>query len=148
VPSEEGIQPPRSGKSRKVAISGVVHQSVVDGQGGQVGIWDEIGMNPRHGKKLPQRLGVVLRRSGNPHRLTDEPGLHLTLGVRDRFRTFEHPRIRHEPQEGKQTWPWQADRCGAVHLPVKSVTRALVLSEGAYMGADEDIGVDHDCLQD
>ena len=42
---DEGIQPPQPGKSRKVAISRVEHQSMLDGQGGQMGVWDEVGVD-------------------------------------------------------------------------------------------------------
>jgi hypothetical protein len=101
----EGIQPTQPVKSCKVAIGGVEHQSVLDGQGGQMGIWDEIGVNARHGQKVPEHLAMALRRLRNPHRLTAEPSQNLTPCVHDRFGTFEHPRVGHEPQEGQRTCP-------------------------------------------
>jgi hypothetical protein len=55
---DEGIQPTQPGKSRKVAIGGVEHQSVLDGQGGQMGIRDEIGVDARCGQKLPEVCNV------------------------------------------------------------------------------------------
>lgn len=81
---DEGIQPTQPGESPKVAISGVEHQSVLDGQGGQVGIWDEIGVNARRGQKVPEHLGMALRRLGNPHRLTTKPRQNLSPCVRHR----------------------------------------------------------------
>jgi hypothetical protein len=69
---DEGIQPTQSGKSRKVVVSGAEHQSVLDRQCGQMGIWDEIGVHARRGQKVPEHLGVALRRLGNPRRLTAE----------------------------------------------------------------------------
>lgn len=74
-------------------------------QCGQVGIRDEIRVHPRHGNELAEQLSMALRRLGNPRGLTVEPRQDLTPCIRDWFGTFEHPRIRHEPQEGKQTRP-------------------------------------------
>jgi hypothetical protein len=85
---------------------------------------------------------MAFGRLGNPHRLTAKPCQDLTPCVSDRFGALEYPGIRHQSQKCEHTWPWQADWSGAVQLLVEPVSRAFVLSEGAHVGVDKEVGID------
>src|SRR5260370_42129904 len=84
----------------------------------------------------------------NPGAFAGEPLAHLAPRIGDRFGTFKYARIGHQPQEGEQARPRQADIGKSAELPVEPFPRRAMLTERAHMGVDQNIGIEQDHLKD
>ncbi len=98
----------------EVSVGGAEGEAVLDGEGGQVGVRDEIAVNSGQGEELAENLSVALGWLRNPGWLAGEPLPYLLPGVSHRFRAWESPRMGRHAQEAEQARPWQTDRRDAV----------------------------------
>src|ERR1700730_11140077 len=103
-------------------------------------------MNTGKRQQLAHHFLMTLRRLRNPYRIAGEPATHLAQVMVDGYGPPDTGWIGPQPQESKHARPWQTDVGGSIELPIEPVPRSVMLTEGAHMCVNQDVGIDQDHL--
>ena len=114
----ERVLPAQAGEAGQVTIQRAESQSVLDGEGCQVGVGDEVRSFRLGIQERAEYFAVPFAGLGNPHGRAVEPHFHLLPGTRDGLGTGKDARIRNETDKSQQTGPRQADGGGLIQLLV------------------------------
>src|ERR1700722_5461635 len=120
---------------------------MLDRQRRQMRVRDEVAKHTGERQQLAQDFLMMLRRLRNPYGVAGEPATHLAPCIGDWYRLPDNAWIGYQPQESKHARPRQTDVGGSIELPVEPVPRGVVLTEGAHMCVNQDVGVDQDHLK-
>ncbi len=119
-------------------------QPVLDGDGRQVCVGNEVRAVAYGRHEGGQNLVVVLRGFRGPYGWALQPLLDLPPGVIAGHGAVEDPGIRDQAHERHQARPGQADRRDSVEPLVEPASCRFVLSEVLHSGVDEEVGVNED----
>ncbi len=121
---------------------------MLERQGGQVCVGDEIGLHARGPQQLPKDRRMSFGWLRDPYLLAAEPILNLTPCGAHRLGMLEYPAVGDDTEEGEQARPGKPDAPRPVQLLVEPSARLSVLIERSNMGVEQEIGVDEDHAND
>src|SRR6056297_719045 len=140
----ERILPPEPREATEIAVGRGDAAAVVDRKRRQPGIGNQVSGRRHLPDQLAQDLAIAARGLRDPGGFTSEPLFDLLPGGAHGLGASEDTRIGHEPKEGQQTGPRQADPCAAVEPVVEPLSGHVMSFEVDDMGVDEDVRVDED----
>src|SRR5262249_19998211 len=108
-PGVEGVDPTEAREAGKISITGIQFGSVLDGEGGQVGIVHEVARRSQRFEELPDHDGMAITGMNNDDARLLEPTVDDVECALRRQGTAENMWACAQADEGQQDDPGEGD---------------------------------------
>lgn len=122
----ERVHPGDFGESREVGVRGRDGYAMLDGEGGEACIEDEVATHVVAEHQILEHSRVTLGLHRDPDAGLCQPRPHVVPGLGGRERAVQRPRMGHDSDERPQRLPGQAHARGAVDPLLQPASRTLM----------------------
>src|SRR5437879_198037 len=123
--SRKRVLPAQAGKPGEVTVQRAESEAVLNGEGGQMGIGDEVSFVGLLLQERTEHLAMAFCWLGNPDGRAIQPLFHLAPSPGNACRARKDTRVGNQTDKGQQAGPGQTHRRGAGEPAVRPRRRRL-----------------------